>query len=757
MVKWRPLASGLAVLLLVTALIAGSWAALFAGRAKSSPSTQLAYAGLVTAVQIALTELGLGIAGGLRRPSLIAANVVLAVGILAFALQRRSRREVLRRVAGEATAAVREILAWETGVLALLAAFVVVWLTVAAAFLPPRGIDDLDYHLSPLYRTVQTGQIELLPLELRDFFAYPLNGELLFLWPLVLSHDDRFVDLIQLAVALYGTLVVYALGRCFEVARRACFFTGMLFLFTPVVLGQAGSAYVDVIAGVFHLALLLALVRFYRSGDLLHLAIASVATGFVAGIKYSMLIFVAGLQPLVWLGLRQWAGPAIALRNYLAYLLLALPAFIYWPLRNLSATGHAFYPMQPALTSFRFLPDSTIGRIARTDVPTILADFLAHPEKLLAYPFQDPGLGSLHGGFGAVFWGLCLPALAYRLAAALWAALRSRRLFPLFFWGQVLVGALAMSIVPSATLELTARYVLFVVGLGLVALGTVLPRLADLPGSLLGLRAFSVGASALAAIHLAGYKWPSFQIRPAVEDWIHGRQTSEYKYLQQAGWDLPSLSQAWEPLDYLTRNGEGWSVYMAAGYSVFWTVPTYGSRVQNRIWNFEKDPAGWPDAFIFHHDRRGRPLHYVGRRITPEEVEADGRYALVTQTRYTTLWVRNDVLERPDVAPRLADYYAIAFAPLLQPAESVAQLLAADGVVITASPLGYALRHLALTGRSKTAVHLVPEGHEDATAARLQARRAYTIGRPLAGYRSRPIAALTTGNVQVPIYENVMP
>jgi hypothetical protein len=757
-VRSRPGATGLIVLLLlVTALIAGSWAVLFAGRAQSSPSTQLAYAGLATAVQIALTELALGIAGGLRRPSLVAVNVVLSVALLAFALRRRSRRAAPRRVAGEAKAAVREILAWETGVLALLAAFVVVWLTVAAAFLPPRAIDDLDYHLSPLYRTVQTGRIELLPLALRDFFAYPLNGELLFLWPLVLSHDDRFVDLVQLVVALYGTLVVYALGRCFAVARRASFFTAMLFLFTPVVLGQAGSAYVDVIAAVFHLALLLALVRFHQTGDLLHLAIAAVATGFAAGIKYSMLIFLAGVQPLVWLALRRWAGPARALRDYLAYLLLALPAFAYWPLRNLSATGHAFYPVQPSLTGLRFLPDSTIGRIIRTDVPTIFADFLAHPEKLVAYPFQDPGLGSLHGGFGAVFWALCLPALGYRLAAAVRAAIRSRRLFPLAFWGQVLVGGLAMSILSSATVELTARYALFVVGLGLVALGTVLPRLAGLPGTLSGLRAFSLGACALAAIHLAAYQWPSYQIRPAVEDWIHGRQTSEYKYLRQAGWDLPSLSQAWEPLDYLTRSGDGWSVYAAAGYSVFWTVPTYGSRVQNRIWNFEKDPASWPDAFIFHHDRRGRPLHYVGRRITPEEVEADGRYALVTQTPHTKLWVRTDVLERPDVAPRLADYYAITFAPLLQPAESIARLLAADGVVITASPLGYALRHLALTGRSKIAVHLVPDGHEDATAARLQARRAYTIGRPLAGYQSRPIAALKTGNVQVPVYENLMP
>lgn len=196
---------------------------------------------------------------------------------------------------------------------------------------------------------------------------------------------------------------------------------------------------------------------------------------------------------------------------------------------------------------------------------------------------------------------------------------------------------------------------------------------------------------------------------------------------------------------------------MAAGYSVFWTAPTFGSRLQNRVWNFESDPPTWPDAFIFHHDRRGRPLHFVGRRITPEEVEADGRYWLVTQTPFTTLWVKRELIESPDVARRLADYYAMTFGPALRVAEGVAPLLASGRPVITASPLAYGLRQLALIGRLGAEVWLVPDGHEDATAARLGAQAAYTVGRPLAGYQSRPIAALTEGNVQMPIYENVKP
>jgi hypothetical protein len=742
---------------LFAALNAGvfaAWAFFFTARAGGPASTRLAYAGLMSAVQIVAAAQALGIGGVLGRPLLVAVHVACAGAVAAAAW--RARRPAVRLRLGDGAAALGALASWENGALALLAAFVIVWLGAAGVLLPPRGIDDLVYHLPPLQQAVQSGRLELLPLELRDHFALPFNGDLLFLWPLVFFHDDRSVDLVQLAVALYGVLVVYALARSCDVERRTAFFVAALFLFTPVVLGQAGSAYVDVIAAAAHLALLLALVRFHRDGGFLHLAVAAAATGFAAGIKYSMMLFLAALQPLLWIGLRRHGAPGLAARRYLGYLLLALPLWAYWPLRNRIATGHAFYPMEATLAGLRFLPETTLGRMARADAPTLLADFLAHPEKLAAHPFQDPGLGSLHGGFGAVFWGLCLPALVHALGGALRTAVRSRQVFPLLFWGQALVGALAfVTVRTDFAAEYTARYILFVVGLGLLALARSFPLLGQLPGAVAALKAFAVGSSLLATIHLAAYQWPSYQIRPAVEDRLHGRRTSDYKYLQQAGWDLPSLSRAWEALDVLTLPGPGWSVYMAAGYSVFWTAPSFGSRLQNRIWNFEKNPPSDPDAFIFHHDRRGRPLHFVGRRITPEAVEADGRFALVTQTPYTRLWVKQELLERSEIAARLADYDAKTFAPVLEPAAGVARLLRPGGVVITSSALGYGLRHLALTGKLRAAVHLVPDGHEDATAARLGAPTAYTVRRPLRGYRSRPIAALMEGGVQVPIYENV--
>jgi hypothetical protein len=741
-----------AVFILLNVGLVVPWCLFFVTLRPNDIGADLVYAGLAAAAQVVLMELLLGVGAVLYLRPLILCHLACGLGLLGWIVRRdpKAPLRVVRLAIARAAARARDILGWETVLLSLLILFVAVWLVAAGALLPPRGIDDLVYHLPPIYQSVQKHRIELLPLQLRDMFAFPLDGELLFLWPLIFFHADSLIDLVQLVVALYGVLVVYAMARSFDVSPRNAAFAACLFLFTPVVLGQAGSNYVDLISGVLYLVILFAATRFHTTGDFLDLAIAGVATGFAAGSKYSMLVFVAAVQPLLWL---RW-GRGLTPRRYAAYLFLALPLSAYWPLRNFLRTGHPFYPLMPSSSGFRLVPESTFAQITRA-APSVLSDFLAHPAQALSYPFRDPGLGSFHGGFGVVFWGLGAPAILYCIGKALKAAFRERRLFPLTFWGQVLVAGAAFAVLPAGVLDFTPRYILFLVGFGLLALLIVFRRLGeDLPGSVPILKGFCVAASVLAVIHLATYRWPSYQIAAAADDWSQGRRTSEYEYLRQAGWDLPSLSRAWAPLDYLTRSGRGWSVYMACGWSVFWTAPSYGSRLQNRIWNFEPQPAEPPDAFLFHYDRRGRPLYYVGRRITPDEVLRDGRYALVAQTRYTTLWVDRRLLDDPAVSARLADYYALTFGPVVRAAERIAPLLDADGVVITASELGYGLRYLSLTNRLATPVYLVPANREAALAARLGARKVFTVGAALPGFQSRPVAFLAQPNGKVAIYEN---
>jgi len=377
-----------------------------------------------------------------------------------------------------------------------------------------------------------------------------------------------------------------------------------------------------------------AVVSFYRTGDIAHLVLAGLITGYGVGIKYSMFIFILGLQPILWLRFWNDRKLILALKRYFIYGLLSLPISLYWFVRNYLETGHPFFPR--IFSSSTSQGSTSVSGVVKGLSPQLspsraLGAFNEDPINFLLYPFFDFGLGSFHGGFGVVFWGLGIPAVIYCLYRGVGSAFK-KDFFPILFWGLILVGFYSIFLTIIKDFRFNQRYILFVVGFGLLALAVVLQKFEkELPFSGPIIKLFCIGASILSVIHLGAYWLPSYQIKEPVKDWMNKQQTSQYKYYMQSPWDLPSLSIAWEPLDYLTKDGDGWSVYTAATYGVFWVTPSYGSQIQNRIWNFEKNPSGDPDAIIFHYDSRKPELFYLGKKITPAEVQEGGRYDLVTQ------------------------------------------------------------------------------------------------------------------------------
>ncbi len=582
----------------------------------------------------------------------------------------------------------------------------------------------------------------------------PLNGDFLFLWVLIFFHDDTFIDLVQFFVVLYGVFVVFAFAKFFSLPSRESFFISNLFVFTPVILGQAGSNYNDVITAVIYLTLSYCLSHFYRSGEFFHLAIGGWVTGFGLGTKYSLLFFFLSLQPIIWLQFFKNRKFVIALRNYILYWVMALPLGCFWYIRNFLETGNPLYPWWQKAISKGLVPTPIQVLKPKVGSSSAVGGVLENPGGFFSFPFLDLGLGSFHGGFGVIFWGLGLISVVFCLIQGLKKAFK-KDFFPLFFWGQIGVVFYSLSLLGLKDFQFNQRYILFVLGFGLIAIGILFQKFKkDLPFSVPILKLFCVGFSFLAVIHLASYGWPSYQIKGAVQDWVNDQQTSQYKYFRQSPWDLPSLSLAWEPLDYLTRSTDGWDVYMAATHGVFWVTPTFGSQIQNRIWNFEENPTKDPDAFIFHYDRRVMKLFYLGKKITPDEILRDERYRLVTHATYTTFWVKGDLLKNPEVSSRLADYYKKTFPPAIQTASKLSHLVEEDGVVITSSPLGFGFIYLSLSGKIKSKVLLAPKGKEGVIAARVGAEKVYTVGITLKGYQVRPLAELSGPQGPLFFYEN---
>lgn len=322
-------------------------------------------------------------------------------------------------------------------------------------------------------------------------------------------------------------------------------------------------------------------------------------------------------------------------------------------------------------------------------------------------------------------------------------------------WAQPLLVVLVfMQQIDIARLQFNVRLILVVVPLALLALGHVLRRLdEDSAGTASVLRLLCLGAAALVLSQVVGYRNPDLDIAEPLADYRLGLVTTPQRYYQNAAGALPTLRAAFEPLDYLTRRGSGWDVYMAADWRVFVTAPLFGSDLQNRVWNFQPQPKGLPDALVFHSGPDSDPenLFYVGGRISPRQVRLDGGYELISLSPPAELWVRREALSDPAVRARLLEFYERRFSRDIAALRPVIAGLPRADVLVTSSPLGHGLRYLELTGAYPTAVLLSPPGTEREQVRRLGATRVITLELPLAGASSRELTRVqsTAGPVAV--------
>jgi hypothetical protein len=767
----------LTAFLLVNLLVVAGWWLLLVRHLDCARRDAAVYTGVLLAVQLYLGQLALAASGVFARGSVLLVLALVTLAVIALACTRRAPAgdrvaPALTRAASRPTQAGFDPL---NLVLAALVGVLVLWLLVAAWLLPPRGVDDLAYHLPPLYETVATGRLPLLPLELRAQFALPLAGGFLALWPLTFFHADTWIDAVGIATAGYCALATTALARTLGATPRDALTAGLLFLLTPVAMAQAASNYVDLPVVAAGLALWYAVLRYSQEGRALHLVLAALAGGYGLGVKYNMALLIATAQPLLLLALwrqervrsrNSRAGPSLArlVLPYAGYLLLtfALPA--YWLVRNQFAIGAPLYPYAlsaSGLADLGAVPWDVALASGDSGAGPALAKLLEEPLRLLGFLWRDPGLGSLNGGLGLVFLAFGLPALAWCLARSIDAARRGDWA-PLTLWAAPpLVFLLFLQQVDAARLQFNMRLLLVLVPFALVALALYIGRLrsvSPLAATLLGAVLVAVGAVSLA--HLAGNRLPGLDPTAALADRRAGTVTTAQRYYREAHGDLGTLAAAYEPLDWLTREGPGWNVYMAAAWSVFAVTPLYGSAVQNRVWNFLPEPRPAPDAMVFHAGIGGGlgSLYYVRGALTPADAQADPRYELLVREAATELWVARARLAEPATRARLLAYYRLRQAADIAAVAAVLPRLPAVDLVVGSAPLMAALRYHELSGALAAPVQLVAGGEEAATVRRTAARRVITVGVPLPGAQSRAVAELRTRDGLVRLfYSEVTP
>jgi len=201
--------------------------------------------------------------------------------------------------------------------------------------------DTLAYHLAVPKQWLAAGQIQTIPTIHQSFFPFTVDN--LYIWGLQWGGQQG-AKAFQLAYMLLGALAIFGLARQ-RYGDRAGWWAALAFATMPVVVLEAGSAYIDTAHGLYAgLGIVFAAWWFAEQERKQMLWLAAIMLGFAAGSKYT------GLQTLFAVGFVLVAAGA-ATRQASAGLkagvlvgIVAMAIASPWYIKNAVVAGNPVYP-----------------------------------------------------------------------------------------------------------------------------------------------------------------------------------------------------------------------------------------------------------------------------------------------------------------------------------------------------------------------------------------------------------------------------
>ncbi len=235
----------------------------------------------------------------------------------------------------------------------ILIAFVALFLVLLflAAFMPPMDYDDLEYHLGAPAQFLKSGRINFLKYNV--YSNFPLNAEMLYLLSMTLLGSPTsgaiLGKIINIFLALFTTLAIYAFGRRFF-SSRAGLAGAAVFFISPWTLGlSAMRAYVEMGLAFYTILAIYSLFIYLDRGGgkerIGWLVISGIFTGIAMGYKYPAALFLA--LPLfggtLFFTFRQGARRVLSRAGL--FLAAALLVFSPWLVKNFYYTKNPTYPL----------------------------------------------------------------------------------------------------------------------------------------------------------------------------------------------------------------------------------------------------------------------------------------------------------------------------------------------------------------------------------------------------------------------------
>jgi hypothetical protein len=733
--------------ILMTLTLVLSYYYLFTAVSSESLMSKILMAFVFASAQIVVTELMLGLIKELYLSRLIVLNLscTTIVGVIAYKYGRNRIAAIIHNEVNSVTYCIKADIHGLNLVAATLVLLTYSWVVLAAYYLPPRGIDDLVYHLPTIFEYVQSHEIRLLPVTIRHHFAFPENAELLFMWPLIFTHSQKILDGLNVPFVLLSIAVVFALLRHFEIPRTDSLFASFLYALSPMVIMQAGSNYIDLMVAFFFLVSLYFALLFYKTQRLSCLYTVGVALGLMCGMKYTAIFLAIPLQVLI---VPKIFG--IKRRHLLAYFALIVVLGGWWYLRNTFVLSDPFYPLH------------LLGGHGGGGRNGIIGNIPVNMKRwLLFYPLDDVGIGSLDGGFGLVFWGLCFPAWIYVTGCA-FTRIRTTG-FPRFvLLAQLPIGFFLLLTVPVHDVDFCSRFAMFVLAVGLYAFCRILTELND--KSYVRLLKIVCILLSLAEISLMSVsELPTYQLRGAVSDNIDHKHPSEYKYFAGSVEHYVALRYIWEPLDFLTRDDTaGFTCRIASDAALFAAAPVYGSRLQNRVVNFSASPPLQTDAYVCMYLSKnifGKRLPLAAIRLMDKanllEIVSNRDYLVATQSDNGCLLLHKKIYNNPDKLKLLQTYYRDTWPGAVEGAKQIMPAFRENIPVVTSSVMGYGIRYHDIGNVGVTRVVMTPDGVEGDVAVKRGLTRCYSLVRPLKGYSVSTSTTVMSQGKAMEVYLNV--
>jgi hypothetical protein len=564
-----------------------------------------------------------------------AVTTAVLAGATTATRARRARARDARRWLGRAIRKLGPALRSPLVALLALGATAAVGYRVAIAVMfPPLDWDALAYHLPMADYWLQEQRVVTNPF---SFWAqiHPGAAESVIAWFGALAGTVRPAAVVQTSAGMLGALAVIALCRGAGCRHRSSLVAGLIFLMAPLVLTQLSTAEVDVAAAALLLAswhlLLVALRRDgtphaappgegvepaseerppvaasrpvgalalaerhtetvpaaparkadpapRAPGVLPTLVIAGVGAGVAVGVKSTNLLAFGMLGILLVATLlgrgiaagRPMRGLGQAVLYGACFGLPALTLGAWWYVRNAVLWGNPFYPV--ALAGLPGNPDvvALLGVDPRQVGTTnqFWAVLVSWADDLQWRPYY---YGSPTGGLGA-FWILVLAPL---VPVAIVLLARSHR--ALYAWGFLASGVLLLLAYPG---QHHARYTLYLLGIGGVALAVVLDRLPPWPRQ--GLLALTVAAALFSA---AAASWWALDISGTGDGGPTPRGVLAFMMRPQSERDEVGLRRAFSAID---RAEEGATFVVPPEFGDFnqpWVLPhdLWGDDLRRRV------------------------------------------------------------------------------------------------------------------------------------------------------------------------------